>query len=197
MKQHQLEIANDFYWDCVDLYQRYKLSIDTLSTRKSGRLKCFIDLRIAYECIMKAGVVYYDKSKKDRKDLIQMVQSYKHNTDRLEKNVIQFLPEELRSEIEFFSEGIKNLPISLRYRLDTMDYIDALENEYYKTVGQDDWMDHFAELVGNISEHIGNLLNSHSRIVSLGEVFEPGDLFKREFNKYDEKRNPENGNEGC
>nr|WP_320015056.1 hypothetical protein [uncultured Desulfobacter sp.] len=188
MNHHQLEIANHFFWDCFDLYQRYLLSIDKLYVRKSGRLKCFIDLRIAYECILKASVVYFETSDKSKKNLIKMVEKYSHHTDKLEKDVIQYLPDDLKTEIEFFSKDIKKLPISLRYRLDTMDYIDALEEEYYKTVGQEHWLDRFAELVGNLNEYINTQLQSHSRVVSLYDVFEPGELLKQDYNKYDWQR---------
>lgn len=52
-------VAGDFLHDSEDLLKRYKLTIDHFYAVKSRRLKTFIDLRMAAECLLKMQVPHH------------------------------------------------------------------------------------------------------------------------------------------
>src|SRR5438105_15396065 len=95
LRRERLEIANSFFLDATDLLTRYRLTTEYFSAIKSRRVKLFVDLRLAYECILKAYLAYFDEHASDRKILIRKVESFRHDVERLLDDIIPFLPERL------------------------------------------------------------------------------------------------------
>ena len=54
----KLEIAQRFFDDLEDCVARYDKTAIDFAARKSECCKCFIDLRIAYECALKSALAY-------------------------------------------------------------------------------------------------------------------------------------------
>ena len=52
MASPNIEVANDFFHDCLDFLHRYRLTGDAFYAIKSKRLKLFLDLRMAAECVL-------------------------------------------------------------------------------------------------------------------------------------------------
>lgn len=59
MVSPNVEVANDFFHDSLDFLHRYRLTVDAFYAIKSKRLKLFLDLRMAAECVLKAVAAYY------------------------------------------------------------------------------------------------------------------------------------------
>ncbi len=176
-----VQVSNHFYHDAIDLLARYMVCEASESpefySRKSRRMKCFIDLRMAMESALKSVVTYYCHSDQRGEKLVKKVENYRHHIEKLIGKALHHLPEEYRSKIEKLCKELHELPVGLRYRLDVMDFINNNENLYYKTVGSENWMNSTAETIKSISDFIGKELNKESRILTgdelMKEVFEP------------------------
>jgi hypothetical protein len=185
--RNRLEVADSFFRDSRDYLWRYELTWEHFSPIKSSRYKLFIDLRSAYECILKAHLAYSAEDSASRKCIIQKLEVYNHNIDRLFRDLVPFLPKDIEKNGEHFNVKIVSLPISLRYCLDGRDFLDAKEDLYYSTIGQDSWMGQFAEFVTALVRQLDEKLQAHSKIVSSEEAWEI--LNSRDgYNKYAPKR---------
>lgn len=182
LMRERLEIANSFFLDATDLLTRYRLTTEYFSAVKSRRVKLFVDLRLAYECILKAHLAYFDEQTSDRKMLVRKVESFRHDVERLLGDVIPFLSEHLVQRGRLLNKELALLPISLRYYLDVCDFLEAKNDHYYATIGRDSWMEGFAEFVTTLTDQMNKNLESHSRIVGAGELW---DVMNHEsYNKY-------------
>lgn len=180
--RERLEIANSFFLDARDLLTRYRLTSEYFSAIKSRRVKLFVDLRLAYECILKAHLAYFDEQSSDRKMLIRKVESFRHDVGRLLGDIIPFLPEHLGLRGQLLNKELALLPISLRYYLDVCDFLEAKNDHYYVTIGRDSWMEGFAEFVIVLIDQMNKILQSHSRIVGGDELWDA--MIDQGYNKY-------------
>jgi hypothetical protein len=178
-------VANDFYHDCVDLLQRYKLTIDQFYSVRSKRLKTFIDLRIASECVLKAYIAYFSLKDLDRETVINKVESYKHHIGRMAEEVVKYVTGENWTRFLPFVQQLDALPVGLRYRIDVFDFRKIKEEFYYQTVGSDDWLNNLHDALKAISDELNLQLNYHSKIISGAEL--RGKLLESQHNKYSKK----------
>jgi len=180
--RERLEIANSFFLDATDLLARYRLTTKYFSAIKSRRVKLFVDLRLAYECILKAHLAYFDEQSSDRKMLIRKVELFRHDVERLLGDIIPFLSDCLAQRGQLLNKELALLPISLRYYLDVCDFLEAKNDLYYATIGRDCWMEGFAEFIRTLTDQMNKNLQSHSHIVGVGELW---DVMNHEsYNKY-------------
>lgn len=168
--------------DATDLLTRYRLTTKYFSGIKSRRVKLFIDLRLAYECILKAHLAYFDEESSDRKSLIRKVESFRHDVGKLLGHIIPCLSEHLVQRGQLLNKELALLPISLRYYLDVCDFLEAKNDHYYATIGKDSWMEGFAEFVRVLIDQMDKKLQSHSRIVGGDELWEA--VIHEGHNKY-------------
>ncbi len=182
LMRERLEIANSFFLDATDLLTRYRLTAEYFSVVKSRRVKLFIDLRLAYECILKAHLAYFDEQTSDRKMLIRKVELFRHNVEKLLGDITPFLSEHLVQRGQLLNKELALLPISLRYYLDVCDFIEAQNDHFYATVGRDSWMEEFAEFVRVLIDQMNENLQSHSRIVGGDELWDA--MIHEGYNKY-------------
>lgn len=182
LMRERVEIANSFFLDAIELLTRYRLTTEYFSAIKSRRVKLFVDLRLAYECILKAHLAYFDEQSSDRKMLIRKVESFRHDIERLLGDIIPFLSEHLVQRGQLLNKELALLPISLRYYLDVCDFLEAQNDHYYATIGRDSWMEGFAEFVRALIDQMNKNLQSHSRIVGGDELWDA--MIHDGYNKY-------------
>ena len=183
---HSVEVADRFFTDADDLLSRYRLTFERDYARKSRRLKCYIDLRLAVECLLKGTLAYHFDPGADRQQVIEYVQRWQHKLDRLFGECAEHLPESLASGLPSVIADMGSLPIGLRYALDAYDFIEAREAVYYKTVGSDGWMKRLEELVSEFRENLNAKLQTHSGIIGVEALFER--ILNPPYNKYRKKR---------
>ena len=145
-------------------------------------MKCFIDLRMSCECFLKAVQVYHEDSALDRKAAIKKVESYGHKVTELARDASIHLSPELWSKLEPYSEALEKLPVGLRYALDGYDFISAREDDYYASIGSDDWMDGFSSVLNLMKTELNEKLQGHSGIYGLTALKD--EVLNPPFNKY-------------
>lgn len=181
-----IEVADHFYHDSVDLLKRYEYCFQSefpdFTSIKSRRMKCFIDLRMAMESALKSIVSYYCHNNLQGKKLVQKVESYRHHMDKLKPKALPHLPEKLVDCVSSVCDQLQSLPVGLRYRLDVMDFISNREEEYYKTIGNDIWMDSTVATIWAVSKFIGEELSKESRIIGIDELMD--EFFEARYEKY-------------
>ena len=181
----RLEIADSFFRDSMDFLVRYRLTRNLFSPIRSRRFKLFIDLRIAYECILKANLAYFAEDSDNRQLIIRRVESYRHDINRLFKDVSPFLSEDLVRKGQHLNVKLSLLPVSLRYCLDGRDFFEAKEEDYFSSIGQDSWMEDFAKYVKTLLSMIDEKLQGNSNVVSSNELW---DIINSDsYNKYDDR----------
>jgi hypothetical protein len=141
MASANIEVANDFFHDAEDLLHRYRLTVEHFYAIKSKRMKLFLDLRMAAECILKANAAYFFTDTAPREDVIRRVEAYRHDIRRMADDVKSKVTADAWQRFSPFVEQLSALPVSLRYRLDGADFREVNERFYYDTVGSDPWLD--------------------------------------------------------
>jgi len=184
-----IEVADHFYNDSLDLLNRfnYLFNGDSImfSSIKSRRMKCYVDLRMAMESILKAYTVYYCHADLSGEKLVRQVESYRHHVEKIIAICMEHLPSDELKPCEIFCDKLKDLPVGLRYRLDVMDFINSNESLYYSTIGNDSWIDTLYENIKNLAQYLGVVLSKESKIVSGEELWE---IFKQpKYQKYKKK----------
>jgi len=181
-----VQVANHFYHDAIDLHARYSVCEASeqpeFYSSKSRRMKCFIDLRMAMESVLKSVVTYYCHSDSQGKKLVQKVENYRHHIAKLIKKALYHLPEELRDKTSTLCTELDELPVGLRYRLDVMSFNRNNQRLYSETVGCDTWMGSTSETIKLIADFIGKELNKESRILSGSDLKE--EFFAPTYDKY-------------
>ena len=176
-----VEIANDFFTDGQDLIFRYDITVDRLGALKSRRMKCFSDLRGAYECALKGIVAYNSPGDSDRKSLIKRIEKFGHRISLLEAELECNVREQYGIEIR--GGILEQLPVGLRYATDGYDFVRAKEAVYYSTIGSDVWIFEFRRYVGCVCTELGRALSSHSRIISVSDIPKE-QILGETYNKY-------------
>lgn len=160
---------------------RYDITVDRFGALKSRRMKCFSDLRGAYECSLKGMVAYIVPGDTDRKSLIKRLEKLGHRISLLEAE----LPLNVREKYGIETRGgiLEQLPVGLRYAIDGYDFVRAKETVYYTTIGSDEWVFEFRKYVGRVCAELGRALSSHSRVISVSDIPKE-QIFGDTFNKY-------------
>lgn len=179
-----VEVAQTFFDDCQDFLLRYDKTINAFLAVKSRRLKCFNDLRSAYECALKCAVAYHQPPETERIVVIRRIERHGHKIESLENSVALLAGLETYG-IKAHGDILKGLPVSLRYTLDGFDFLYAKGNLYYETIGSDDWLDAFRGYVGWVFKALDASLSKHSAVRSAKEIgLEEVLALAGEYNKY-------------
>lgn len=188
MVSPNVEVANDFFHDCLDFLHRYRLTVEAFYAIKSKRLKLFLDLRMAAECVLKAVAAYNLAEDTSREAVIRHVERFSHKIAKLAVGTQACLEPETWASLEPFIEKLDALPVGLRYRLDGSDFRELNEEFYYATAGSDEWLDQLYSAVKLVSDSLNMKLQGHSRLISGAELLE--ELLKPAHNKYAKKLKP-------
>ena len=180
-------VAEDFCHDCYDLLQRYKLTIEAFFGVRSKRLKCFVDLRMAAECILKAHAAYYLMQELSRREVVKSVEGYGHRLGRLGGDVSKSVAADKWAALAPFIEQLDRLPVGLRYRLDVFDFRGVNEEFYYATVGSDAWLDNLHDAIEAVANDFREQLSTHDRILTGEDVWEELLASESRHNKYEKK----------
>lgn len=188
MTSPNAEVANDFFHDCLDFLHRYRLTGDAFYAIKSKRLKLFLDLRMAVECVLKAVIAYHLAPETSRDSVIRRVESFSHKIFELADNAKTHIEPEIHGRLAPFIKPLDSLPVGLRYRLDGGDFRELNEEFYYATVGSDEWLGRLYCAVNLVADSLNVKLQNDSRIISVDELLE--ELPKPVHNKYAKKGKP-------
>lgn len=188
MASANVEVANYFFHDCLDFLHRYKVTVDAFYAIKSKRLKLFLDLRMAAECVLKAVAAYHLADDTSRGAAIRHVERFSHKIAKLAADTQIRLEPETWARFEPFVEQLDALPVSLRYCLDGGDFRELNEDFYYATVGSDEWLDGLYRVVKLISDSLNVMLQCHSRLLSGAELVD--EILRPAHNKYAENPKP-------
>jgi len=105
------DLASHFYTDASDFLERFDILYEEYS--KTKRFKCFVDLLMGFECILKSHIFLSHKSS-------NMVEVYKeargagHDLNKL-ANIARFLNDESYQEIK---DELGEYSVFIRYSLD-------------------------------------------------------------------------------
>jgi hypothetical protein len=178
--KNNVEVAQTFFEDTCDLVLRFDVTFQRFHPIKTRRFKCFIDLRLAYECILKAILAYQQPKDMEREALIRTVEKRGHNISALEAAVSS---EATNFGLESWGSELDHLPIGLRYSLDGQDFRDMKEDLYYKTVGSDVWLHHLRDYLVRVRDVVNEELKQYNGIVTIADI--PTEkLLGGEYNKY-------------
>jgi hypothetical protein len=182
-----IEVSNDFFHDACDYLHRYRLTEEHFYAVKSKRLKLFLDLRMAAECIMKAHASYFRMAGLSRQEIVRKVESFRHNLSALAGYLDVGECAEGWPKLKPFIEKLNQLPVDLRYRLDGSDFRMVEEVLYYETIGCDPWMKGLENVLLEMRNALNETLVKHSGFVSVEDLRA---LFEGEpsYNKYANKK---------
>lgn len=188
-RPNYVEVADHFYNDSVDFLLRYRICIKSdeyrFDTPFSRRIKCFIDLRMAMESILKGYACYNVHSELSGKDLIRRIEKYSHHVNKLFSACQDCLPMSVKSKVGVYCEQLSKLPVGLRYKLDAADFKSNRTKKYNETIGDIAWLDNLAEIIDEITKLFGKELNKESRLVGLDDII--SEMLDPSYSKYQSK----------
>jgi hypothetical protein len=176
-----IEIADSYFHDCEDFLYRYRLTFNYFTSMKSKRFKLFVDLRMAFECALKACAIYFQMKDLSRKDIIDRLHNLGHDTSKLIGLVSESLTQTQLENLRSVSEEVRMLHVGLRYDLDQVDFRVAQNDLYYQTVGSDVWLNRLHDVTTELSALISESLQTHSRVVSVKDLMK--DVLTPKYNK--------------
>lgn len=169
-RPNYLDMSGHYLHDAIDFEMRYKFCINSdgpvFNATRSGRAKCFIDLRMGLESILKSLVCYYEAGGRVGKPLINWIEKLGHNIDKLLKKLKAHMAQEWLDAHEGDFKKLKLLPVGLRYRLDAWNFEDNKAEIYDTTIGSEVWMDNLHMVLNSLIEKTNELLSAHRRILS-------------------------------
>jgi len=168
MPKHNAEVAGHFFADSVDYLDRASMTEERFESVKSTRLKWFTDVRLAYECALKAVIAEAQGGQEDGSRLPAKIEGYRHNIEQLEGDAFPLIPLPLR----IFGLELKGLPVGLRYRIDCWDFIETHELEYYKTVGSTLWVDSLIDQTQLIIDFADKRLEAYRGVATDDEALD-------------------------
>jgi hypothetical protein len=177
-----IRVANDFFHDSLDFLHRYQITVEHFFAIKSKRLKLFLDLRMAAECILKAYSAYFYMRELSRDKVIQKVEKHSHKIGEMAAIVRPCVEPSIWERFNQFVESLNCLPVGLRYQLDGADFRQVNEDFYYETVGSDAWLDALHDAIKLLADTLGKQLQTHSRVVTVNEIM--SELMAPQHNKY-------------
>ena len=185
-----IRVANDFFHDSLDFLHRYRITVEHLFAVKSKRLKLFLDLRMAAECILKAYSAYFNMKELSRDKVVREVERHSHKIGEMAAVVSPSVDAGIWNLFKPFVGPLDSLPVGLRYRLDGTDFREMNEIFYYETVGSDTWLDALHDAIKQLAVNLDKELQTHSRVVSVREIM--SELKAPSHNKY-ARRKPGKG----
>lgn len=171
-------VAQDYYLDALDLHSRFRAHWEE-QTRKSSRVKSFIDLLMACECMLKSQCIMERKSLPIAEAYAE-VKALGHNIDKLSRS-IKHQPTALiytKARCHFSPFHVR-----LRYSVDANEYFFPIlgvqssgRPTYSETLGNSAWMEAAEDVVkellewgktvfcGEVTNDIETILNDYAAI---------------------------------
>lgn len=182
-----LQVSSHFLHDALDYKARYRhcaLNGDApgFMHLKSGRCKCFVDLRLGLEAILKSLAAYHVLAGYSGEELVKKVESYRHHLIKPWAAISDHLPKELVEQGNPFVEQLTELPVSLRYRFDAWDFEGNREALYGETIGSDVWMNSVYAFLDTLVDAHNEQLGKHNRIVKLSDLRD--EMMEPEYRRY-------------
>lgn len=169
-----LDVSNHFLHDAIDFKIRYRYCIDSdgplFDKPNSRRTKCFVDLRMGIESVLKAIVCYYAHNERKGKTLVNWIEKFGHNIGKMVRKLDGGI---LTETLEPFKDDLlklDQLPVGLRYRFDTWSFKDNNEALYDDTIGCNRWLENLYKALDELINHIDSKLKTHNSSVSMTKM---------------------------
>lgn len=169
-----IRIAESFWRDSSDLLYRYEITRCNFWNTKSRRTKLVMELRFAAECLYKSAIALkfanqHETDPLEEIDLLKKIFKLGHDLPKLRSEAMEIFRDVDAPNLDE-SHSLLNLPVDLRYLIDGDTYLYLLENHYYMSIGNDDWITSTYETILGGSKSIGEKLGSYSGIVHASEI---------------------------
>lgn len=172
----RIEVSNHFFHDALDFQIRFNHCFYSdgplFFTPRSRRAKCFIDLRMGIESILKSCLSYFHSGDKKGEDLVKWIERYRHGVGNMLKDSAPYLQPGFIDKYEDQILSLDSLPVGLRYRLDAWDFRGNREEFYYDTVGCDSWLQLLHEALKELIQFMNENLQQHTKILSSSELWD-------------------------
>lgn len=157
-------IAHHYTEDARDFVERFDLLWEN-QLHKTGRIKSFVDLLMACECVLKAHVML-GRSSDDPREVYKEIRKASHQIGPLAKAAV-FLTD--RSIYDELARRLDNFSVLIRYSLDAYEtffpsYIERHEAKlnYSHTIGNSPWVLEVRALIvpllDSVSDELGGLV---------------------------------------
>ena len=185
-KPDRIEVSNHFFHDALDFQIRFDHCFFSdgplFFTPRSRHAKCFIDLRIGIESILKSFLSYFHSGDKKGKELVKWVEKYSHRVREMLKDAEPYLQPGFKDKYGDQILSLDSLPVGLRYRLDAWDFRGNKEDFYCDTVGCDSWLQLLHEALKELIQFMNENLKQHTRILGSAELWD--ELVAPHYEKY-------------
>jgi hypothetical protein len=163
----RLRLAHYYWEDARDYLKRYRVLFHNAEFDfqgiKSRRVKCYIDLRMALEAILKAGLCLKSKWSDGGEPLIKRIKGYSHNIGKLQAEALKGF--KIDKAVLDAIARCDTAEIVLRYQVEAAAFREGDDRDYYATIGSDKWLDTIEAFVGDAATQIGKRLNKFSKPV--------------------------------
>jgi len=187
-----MEIAGKFSTDAFDYFTRFRCSFYSseydFQSIKSRRCKAFTDLRLALECVLKAYIALRQPFSSGGKELIDSVESHKHNIKKLLQEALSLWKINLDPEIEKVILECSELNMGIRYAFDAFDFREVNQDLYYRTIGSDSWIIKLRDTVELLIKRQHSILNKRSKVVCAADI-PLEQLMSVPYSKYRKQKN--------
>lgn len=146
-------------------------------------MKSFVDLRLAFECVLKAWIAFRQPYSCGGKALVDRVQNYKHSLHRLFTVACKLWKIAEPIELKQLVIDCNQLEVGLRYALDAYHFREADDALYYRTIGSDQWMRKLQESIEDLWKRINAMLIKRSKVVTIDGIIDDY-LESEHYNKY-------------
>jgi hypothetical protein len=163
----RLRLAHHYWEDARDYLKRYKILFHSqefdFQSIKSRRVKCYIDLRLAVEAVLKSALCLQSGWSDSGEPLVKRIKSYGHNIGKLQADALKRL--KIDKELVETINRCDTAEIVLRYQVEAVAFREGDDRDYYATIGSDKWLDTLEAFVAKAVEQIGKRLSKFSKPV--------------------------------
>lgn len=145
-------IAEHYHRDAFDFASRFDVLWED-QTHKTGRIKSFVDLLMACECVLKSHIIL-GRLSDDPKDVYSRIRKASHQIEPLAKAACYL---EDRSSYEAIAQRLHEFSVFIRYSLDAYEtffpsYIERCEAKlnYSQTIGNNSWVLEVRTILGTL-----------------------------------------------
>ncbi|QZA82527.1 hypothetical protein [Deefgea piscis] len=150
-------IAHNFWLDSRDFLARFDVLWE-IETHKSGRVKTFVDLLMACECVLKSHAMLGLMPTTTTKDAYKLIRKASHSIAKLAELACF---NSNRENYDFLKQHLDQFPVSIRYSLDAdgvffpmlRDWSDA-KIPHSKTVENHVWVMSIRACVYNLAHEL-------------------------------------------
>lgn len=175
------ELSKYYLADARDFIERFDILWDEPLRSKTGRVKRFVDLLMAVECILKSHIFFY-RINDNPEECYKQVRGMGHNISRLADTANSLNPCDSYLRI---SEALKEFSVFLRYSADMSETFfpiilddDSNESLYWITIGNIKWVLSIREQCQDLIDSVSELLSDEYCGIDLQEIIDHGKEMK-------------------